>query len=247
VALPIGSLTQTEAERDRHWTTAEPQNGREPMIRFIRHQRSPGGRREQRERRDRNQPSEFGELVALDEFGGRHQRVGPRWAPLWRARAAFAFATWFGCGYAPVAPGTVGSMAALPLVWALQPLGTWGLFGVSALVSFLAVACSDVVIRVNTQKDPQIVVIDEVAGVLLTFSICGLAGSSAVDPFTEIVTPILAFVLFRLFDWWKPWPIRSLERLPDGWGVVLDDLGAAVWAGCLASLGAAVIGQKGWL
>jgi phosphatidylglycerophosphatase A len=89
----------------------------------------------------------------------------------------------------------------------------------------VGVWAADHVIARTGLKDPQIVVIDEVVGVLLT-----LAASA--PTWTSLVA---GFVLFRIFDQWKPWPARSLESLPGGWGVVMDDVAAGVW-------GAAVLG-----
>ena len=77
-----------------------------------------------------------------------------------------------------------------------------------------------VVARVKQLKDPQLVVVDEVAGVWLT-----LAGARILNWKTWIAT----FVLFRLFDIWKPFPVRQFERLPGGMGIVADDLMAGVY------------------
>ena len=75
------------------------------------------------------------------------------------------------------------------------------------------------VVRRTGQSDPQIVVIDEVVGVLVT-----LAASTGT--WTSLV---IGFVLFRIFDQWKPWPARALESLPGGLGVVMDDVAAGIW------------------
>jgi phosphatidylglycerophosphatase A len=84
---------------------------------------------------------------------------------------------------------------------------------------------ASIVARELGKKDPQVVVIDEVAGTLVTLLPMPHASWQAIAA---------GFVLFRLFDIVKPWPIRHLERLPGGWGIVLDDIGAGV-------LGAAVM------
>jgi phosphatidylglycerophosphatase A len=134
--------------------------------------------------------------------------------------AAFALATWFGCGLSPVAPGTVGTIAALPVYFALRGRGPAALVAASLAIAAVGVWSAGVVADHTGSEDPQIVVIDEVAGVLLALAVApfGLAGVAA------------AVVLFRLFDVTKPWPARAAERLPRGWGVVLDDLAAGAWA-----------------
>jgi phosphatidylglycerophosphatase A len=95
----------------------------------------------------------------------------------------------------------------------------------SAAVTAVGVWAAGVVERRLGSKDPQIVCIDEVAGVLLTWV--------AAPP--TWVGLVVGFVLFRIFDQWKPWPARRLESLHGGLGVVMDDVAAGVW-------GAAVLG-----
>jgi phosphatidylglycerophosphatase A len=134
-------------------------------------------------------------------------------------RAAFVLGTWFGVGYFPGAPGTAGTLAALPLYAALRPLGAPAVLVAAALVAAVGVWSASVVVRSVGAKDPQIVVIDEVAGVLVTLAAA-----------TSWKTAALGVVLFRVFDQCKPWPARTFEqRLPSGWGVVMDDLAAGVW------------------
>jgi len=129
-------------------------------------------------------------------------------------------ATFFGAGLSPVAPGTVGTLAAVPLFWLLSrgglPLELLGL----ALVTALAVPASARVVALTGQGDPPIVVIDEVAGFLVA-----MLGHPATP-----AALVEGFVLFRLFDIVKPFPVRQAERLPGGWGVVADDLAAGGYA-----------------
>jgi phosphatidylglycerophosphatase A len=136
---------------------------------------------------------------------------------------AFWFATWFGCGLSPKAPGTAGALGALIVAWPLafhhgwQPL--W--FGALALIILWPAIQSATAVAIGTgRKDPQIVVIDEVVGQWLT-----LAGATRLTPLAFL----LALTLFRLFDIWKPWPIRRIEQLPAGTGIVLDDAMAGVY------------------
>jgi phosphatidylglycerophosphatase A len=146
-------------------------------------------------------------------------------------RIARLLATVFGAGLSPVAPGTAGTLAAVPLFWALSqgglPLELLGLL----LVTALAVPCAGHVAARAGHRDPQTVVIDEAAGYLLA-----MLGHPATWPWMAA-----GFLLFRLFDIVKPFPVRRLEALPGGWGIVADDLmaGAYAWL-CLFALRKAV-------
>ncbi len=145
---------------------------------------------------------------------------------------AWLFATWFGSGYAPRAPGTVGSLAAIVIAWPLSRLG----FGrlqfliLSFALLYPAIRASSIVAAESGRKDPQIVVVDEVLGQWLT-----LAGAARFD----LLTFALAFGLFRFFDIWKPPPIRLIEHVPGGAGIVLDDMMAGAY-------GALVLFLVGW-
>lgn len=146
---------------------------------------------------------------------------------------ARAIATWFGCGYAPKGPGTAGSLAALAIAWALHSYAGVSAIGMAWLSVLLAVPgiwAANVVARDGGTKDPQIVVVDEVVGQWIT-----LAGATVLN----WKSWLLAFVLFRLFDIWKPPPVRQLERLPGGLGIVADDAMAGVY-------GALVLFAAGW-
>jgi phosphatidylglycerophosphatase A len=138
-------------------------------------------------------------------------------------RLAFTIATWFGCGYWPWGPGTAGSLAALVIAWIAVHFGgfgpRWFLLWASAITP-LGVWAATVVEREAGTTDPSIVVVDEVAGQWLT-----LAGAVALN----WKSWILALVLFRIFDIWKPFPARRLERLPAGSGIMADDVMAGVY------------------
>ena len=143
-------------------------------------------------------------------------------------KLAFTLATWFGAGLAPRAPGTAGSIAALPLFWALAFAPGWAMPAAAAAVCVIGVWAAQRVSDARGEKDPQIVVIDEAAGVLLALWIG--AGSN-------IWMEFLAVALFRVFDIFKPWPIRPLERLrPAGLGIMADDIAAGVVAGIIVRL-----------
>jgi phosphatidylglycerophosphatase A len=135
-------------------------------------------------------------------------------------RVAHVLAVWFGCGHLP-APGTMGTLGAIPLYLLLRPLGR-GVVAVAAVVlTAVGIWAADRVARRLGTKDPQIICIDEVAGVFITWI--------AAPPTTAGL--VVGVVLFRICDQLKPWPARRAERrLPGGWGVVLDDAFAGAWA-----------------
>ncbi len=133
-------------------------------------------------------------------------------------------ATFFGCGYSPVAPGTAGSAAAMVLAVAA---GWWAEFPPAAFaiaacaIAVPSVWSAGVTARETGRKDPSIVVIDEVVGQWLS-----LAGAHPLNWKSYTA----AFLLFRVFDIWKPPPVRNLEALPGGWGIVADDAMAGIYA-----------------
>jgi phosphatidylglycerophosphatase A len=144
-----------------------------------------------------------------------------------RSSTAFLIGTWFGCGFAPVAPGTAGSLAALIIAIALYYYGGFGR-GTFLLLAAILLApgiwAAGVVAKQTNRPDPQIVVVDEVIGQWIT-----LAGAATFNWKTWLG----AFALFRLLDMWKPAPARQLESLPGGWGIVADDVMAGLY-GALA-------------
>jgi phosphatidylglycerophosphatase A len=125
----------------------------------------------------------------------------------------------FGAGYAPVASGTVGSLVTAVAIW-LLPLTPFRIAVALVVVTLLGIWAGGRVERVLGRKDPGLIVIDEVAGMLL--SVLGLPRSLPVL--------ISAFLLFRLFDIWKPFPARESQALTGGVGVMVDDLIAGVYA-----------------
>jgi len=149
-----------------------------------------------------------------------------------RPSLAHVLATWFGCGHVPYAPGTAGTLGAVPLYLLLRPLGHHAVFAASMVITAVGIWAAEIVAKDLGTKDPQIVVIDEVAGVLLTLSV-------APPTWAALAAGV---VLFRVFDQWKPWPARTAERkLPGGWGIVLDDVAAGVW-GAAGVLGLHALG-----
>lgn len=158
----------------------------------------------------------------------------PPLKPSGRARLAwwhpaFVLGTWFGAGLLPLAPGTWGSLAALPVVWLVHTyLGIAGL-AIAAIVAFaLAWWVAAIFISTTAASDPGEFVMDEVAGQMLT-----LALALAVMP-ANVVIYTAGFVLFRLMDIAKPWPANWADRsVGGGLGVVLDDVFAGCYAGAV--------------
>lgn len=146
--------------------------------------------------------------------------------PIWHP--AFWISTWFGSGLLPIAPGTWGSLFALPFAWAIQAYaGPWAL-AAAALLAFLA-GCwaSSIYAQRSRMSDPGPVVIDEVAGQWLT-----LAAIPA-----DIGLYVLGFLLFRMADIFKPWPANLADRqVKGGLGIMLDDIIAAIYAGAVLYL-----------
>jgi phosphatidylglycerophosphatase A len=139
-------------------------------------------------------------------------------------RFAWAIATWFGCGLVPKAPGTVGSLGALPLYLLLARGGRLGVAAGALATTAVGIWAATTVARDLGKKDPQIVVVDEVAGILVTMLPMAHVSWRAV---------LYGFLLFRLFDITKPWPVRRFEALPDGWGIVMDDVVAGAFGACV--------------
>ncbi len=135
-------------------------------------------------------------------------------------------ATVWGVGRLPKAPGTFGTVAAIPLAILTQWGGVWVEWGVLIGVCVVGTWAADEACRILGRKDPSEVVIDEVAGLLLTMIAAPVGW----------IWFVVGFVLFRLFDIWKPWPVNWLERLPGGWGVMADDLAAGGYAALVITL-----------
>jgi phosphatidylglycerophosphatase A len=134
------------------------------------------------------------------------------------------FATGFGAGLAPVAPGTVGSLVALVPYLAMRELSWPFYFSIVALVFALGVVASRVVVARLRTEDPGVVVVDEFVGLWLALA-------AAPHDWRWVVA---GFVLFRLFDIWKPWPVSWADRnIGGGLGVMLDDALAGVMAGAV--------------
>ncbi|MGA2652787.1 MAG: phosphatidylglycerophosphatase A [Terracidiphilus sp.] len=146
---------------------------------------------------------------------------------------AWTTATFFGAGLGKPGPGTWGSVATVLLwaafAWSTHPsphILAYGLFLLIVFSFFLGIPAATIVARESGRKDPQFVVIDEVAGQAITLLFCP----------PDWIHGLICLVLFRLFDITKPFPVRQLENLPEGWGIVLDDVAAGLYALGVASL-----------
>jgi phosphatidylglycerophosphatase A len=146
---------------------------------------------------------------------------------------AWLTATFFGAGYLKPGPGTYGSVAAA-LLWFsaahLIPTSSTTLSIATLIaaiaVTFIGIPASTIAARESGRKDPGFVVIDEVAGQLFALILMR----------PDWRHTLLALVLFRLFDIFKPWPIRRLEALPEGTGIMLDDVAAGLIALLLGAI-----------
>ena len=140
---------------------------------------------------------------------------------------AWLLSTFFGIGYLKPGPGTYAASATV-LLWyaAAHASPTTGLTlapitaAIAIFVTIVGIPASTITAREAARKDPGFVVIDEVAGQLFALILMRPNAKQA----------ILALLLFRLFDIWKPWPIRRVEALPNGTGIMLDDVAAGILA-----------------
>jgi phosphatidylglycerophosphatase A len=136
-------------------------------------------------------------------------------------RLALAVATLLGAGRSPLVPGTVGTAASLPLVaLAGLALPLWGYAATTVCIALAGIWAAGRASGILGLKDPGAVVIDETAGLFVTLM--------GVRPGWG--TLVLGFILFRVADILKPSPARQAERLPGGWGIVVDDLIAGLYA-----------------
>jgi phosphatidylglycerophosphatase A len=142
-------------------------------------------------------------------------------------KLSHALATLFGIGRIDLAPGTVASLVATIAAW---PIALWGgriaLLAAAVAASAIGAWASEHYARDTREADPSACVIDELAG---QWIVCAFAPLS-------IIAYVVAFILFRVFDILKPWPIGRLEHLPGGLGIMADDWGAAVYAGAIIAV-----------
>ncbi len=132
----------------------------------------------------------------------------------------------FGSGLLPVAPGTFGTLVGVPICLLCLPLPWFLRLLVVMVLMVLSVYIAGRAEEIYAKKDDQRIVIDEIIGFQVAMLPVAITG----------VHLGVAFVLFRIFDILKPFPLNSLQKLPGGWGVVMDDVGAGVYAGLILFL-----------
>ncbi len=143
-------------------------------------------------------------------------------------RCGLVIATGFGAGYCPGAPGTAGALLGLPIGWALSFINPAAALAVLASLTVLGFWAGDMAEQVLGQKDPSIVVIDEIAGMAVAMWAIQLT----------LVSVAVLFILFRLFDIWKPFPVKNMEDMfRGGIGIMMDDVMAGVYANILWRIG----------
>ena len=132
--------------------------------------------------------------------------------------------SFFYLGYSPIAPGTAGTLGAIPLYYLLVTYLDGAQYIIAVLlITGLAIAVSSKAEKIYNKQDPGEVVIDEVVGFLVTMAFIA----------PTLLNIALGFLLFRALDILKPFPCRRLEKLHGGFGIVLDDVAAGVWANIL--------------
>ncbi len=140
-------------------------------------------------------------------------------------------ATFFGVGYFPVAPGTLTSLIVVLLYKFYLHSLSWPFYLLLLVLLFSVGVFTSTKYSLEIKKhDPRRIVIDEAFGQLLVLFQIGESWGTGWLPL------ISCFLLFRIFDIIKPFPIKKVETLPDGWGIVMDDLVAAVYAGVIINL-----------
>lgn len=174
-----------------------------------------------------NSNSEQGHPTDGDHTGS------PNFQSLWDY-LAYAVATGFGVGLIPFAPGTFGSILGVGLWILIVNFVSSQLMTIFIVVSLVLISVPICTLssKVIGKTDPGAVVLDEIVAVLIVYALTA-----------QLLTPLnsqsllLGLILFRLFDVAKPWPIRNVERLPAGWGIVADDIVAALYAAaCLTGI-----------
>lgn len=157
-----------------------------------------------------------------------------------------------GLGRIPFAPGTFGSLGGLAWLAVILYPGRWDFYVAGCLAGLaLSVWTCGKAEKILGRTDPGSVVMDEIAAMPCCFAVwCATAGSWKGPPSLEhfltgpgVAWTLATFWFFRLFDIWKPWPVRQSQRLPGGWGVTVDDVLAAGYV----NLVLAVAAWAGWL
>lgn len=135
-------------------------------------------------------------------------------------------ASGFGAGLAPLAPGTFGTLVGVPICLLCLPLPWLGRLPVVLALLILSIYVAGRAEEIYQKKDDQRIVIDEIVGFQVTM----------LPVMITALHLFIGFLLFRIFDILKPFPLQHLQRLPGGWGIVLDDVGAGIYAGLVMLL-----------
>ncbi len=133
---------------------------------------------------------------------------------------SFLIATGGFVGKIPFAPGTLGTLVAIPIILIYWNKGLLAQLSITAAVFFIGLWASIVLVEKYKEKDPEYIVVDEIAGFMVTMI--------AIEP--TLVHLVIGFILFRLYDILKPPPIKHFEKLPSGFGVMVDDIIAGIYA-----------------
>ncbi len=145
-----------------------------------------------------------------------------------RNKAVLFLATGFGIGHIPVAPGTFGSILGLPLGFGLAELELPVAIAIAGLFVLGSIWIANDAEKLMQKSDPGCIVIDEIAGMAVT--LVGLP--------VDLIIGLMGFIIFRILDILKPFPIRYLDqRLAGGWGVVMDDVAAGIIANVILRIG----------
>ena len=134
-------------------------------------------------------------------------------------RLARSYATCFGLGHL-IYPGLFGALTGAVLAYFLSLLGWQARLLLILILFVLGLPAATIAERHLRRKDPKPVIIDEVIGVLIA------SITISFDPYALL----LALFFFLVFDWWKPWPANRFESLPGGWGIIMDDAVAGIYA-----------------
>ena len=145
-----------------------------------------------------------------------------------RDKVVLFLATGFGIGHIPVAPGTFGSILGLPLGFVLAELALPVAIAIAGLFVLGSIWIANDAEKLMQKPDPGCIVIDEIAGMAVT--LVGLP--------VDLTMALMGFIIFRILDILKPFPIRYLDqRLAGGWGVVMDDVAAGIIANMILRIG----------
>ena len=132
-----------------------------------------------------------------------------------------ALAIGFGTGLSPAAPGTAGSLLGLAAVWFLSPFGVAWYASITVVLGVAGVYVCGLTARDYGAEDPGFIVLDEIVGIMVTMYLLP----------TTWGWLLAGFILFRIFDIWKPFPVRQVdENLPGGAGIMADDVLAGLYA-----------------